>query len=78
MAKQYLFENEMSKVNYAAGEQCRQVNPSNPLAVAQNIKGMYEALKRLLAQYNELAPALANYGAASEAHEVLTAIEKEK
>lgn len=27
--------------------QCRFVNPDNPLAVAQNIKAMYEALKEL-------------------------------
>ncbi len=42
------FENETNaRLIAAAVNACQSVNPDNPLAVADNIKEMYEALKRI-------------------------------
>ena len=38
-------------VRNIASSQCRLVNPDNPIAVAESIKDMYEALKGLIDAY---------------------------
>ncbi len=54
-----------------AANGCRAVNPSNPLAVAQNIKAMYQVCK-YLTEHGW------NAGVTEEAQEVLSAIEKKE
>ncbi len=60
--------------------QCQSVNPSNPLAVAQNIKAMYQALQGSITNRMACHEAEAAFipEHIQKVYEVLSAIEKSK
>ncbi len=71
---------EIYVVKDTAAGQCFAINPQNPLAVAQNIKGMYDALmhiRTLNANFTNSALANDNFRSSTInlIREVLTAIE---